>query len=125
MPSKGQQPASPPKFISPQLTQAVDTPPAGDGWLHEIKFDGYRMHARIADKQAKLLTRTGLDWTEKYQSIAAALVKLPVRSAYIDGEVCAIRPDGTTSFAELQAATDHKETRAADLFRLRSAVHRW
>ena len=56
----------PPRFISPQLTKPVETAPAGDGWLHEIKFDGYRMHARIADKQAKLLTRIGLDWTEKY-----------------------------------------------------------
>jgi bifunctional non-homologous end joining protein LigD len=51
----------PPRFIPPQLTKPVDAAPAGAGWLHEIKFDGYRMHARVADKQAKLLTRTG--WT--------------------------------------------------------------
>ena len=102
--------ASLPKFISPQLTQAVDTPPSGDSWLHEIKFDGYRLHARIVNKTAKLLTRNGLDWTPKYPAIAAAVAKLPAQSAYIDGEVCAIRADGTTSFAELRAATDHKET---------------
>ena len=102
--------APPPRFISPQLTQAVNTPPAGDSWLHEIKFDGYRIHARIVDKKTKLFTRTGLDWTEKYPAVATSLAKLPAQSAYIDGEVCAIRPDGTTSFAELQAATDHKET---------------
>jgi ATP-dependent DNA ligase len=68
------------------------------------------------DKHARLLTRTGLDWTAKYGAIGSALAKLPTQSAYIDGEVCAIQPDGTTSFAELQAATDHKQT--ARLFRV-------
>jgi bifunctional non-homologous end joining protein LigD len=99
-----------PAFIPPQLTKSVEKAPAGAGWLHEIKFDGYRLHARIADKQGKLLTRTGLDWTAKYESVATALAKLPAKAAYIDGEVCAVRPDGSTSFAELQAATDHKES---------------
>jgi bifunctional non-homologous end joining protein LigD len=56
----------PPKWIKPQLTRLVDEAPAGDGWLHEIKFDGYRMHARIDGGQAKLLTRTGLDWSHRY-----------------------------------------------------------
>ena len=102
--------SEPSRFILPQLTKLVDAPPDGDAWLHEIKLDGYRMHARIAGGEARLLTRTGLDWTAKYEAIATALGKLPVRSAYIDGEVSALRSDGTTSFAELQAATDHKET---------------
>jgi DNA ligase D-like protein (predicted ligase) len=100
----------PPRFIRPQSTLLAESPPADEGWTHELKFDGYRLHARIADKQAKLLTRTGLDWTAKYEAVAAALAKLPARSAYIDGELCAIRPDGTTSFSDLQAATDHKES---------------
>jgi ATP-dependent DNA ligase len=61
----------PPKWIKPQLTRPqltrlVDEAPAGDGWLHEIKFDGYRMHARIDGGQAKLLTRTGLDWWHRH-----------------------------------------------------------
>ena len=51
-----------PEWIAPQLTQLVDAAPEGDDWLHEIKFDGYRMHARLADGKAHLLTRTGLDW---------------------------------------------------------------
>ena len=55
----------PPKWIKPQLARLVDEAPAGDGWLHEIKFDGYRMHARIDGGQAKLLTRTGLDWSHQ------------------------------------------------------------
>jgi bifunctional non-homologous end joining protein LigD len=99
---------SPPRFIPPQLTKVADTAPDGDGWVHEIKLDGYRLAARIEGKRTTLLTRTGLDWTAKYEAIAASLAKLNVGAAYIDGEICALRPDGTTSYAELQPATDHK-----------------
>jgi ATP-dependent DNA ligase len=52
----------PPKWIKPQLTRLVEEAPSGDGWVHEVKYDGYRMHARIDGKDIKLLTRTGLDW---------------------------------------------------------------
>ena len=81
-------------------------PPDGPDWFHEIKYDGYRMHARIDDGDVRLLTRTGLDWTRKYPPIAAALEKLPVGTAYLDGELCGVRPDGTTSFSIIQAASD-------------------
>jgi hypothetical protein len=57
----------PPKWIKPQLTRLVDEAPAGAGWLHEIKYDGYRMHARIDGGKAALLTRTGLDWSHRYR----------------------------------------------------------
>jgi bifunctional non-homologous end joining protein LigD len=57
--------SDPPRFISPQQTKLVDAPSVGDAWLREIKLDGYLMHARIAGKQARLLTRAGLDWTMK------------------------------------------------------------
>jgi hypothetical protein len=56
-----------PKWIKPQLTRLVDEAPAGHGWLHEIKYDGYRMHARINGRDIKLLTRTGLDWSHRYR----------------------------------------------------------
>src|SRR5580704_17001192 len=62
-----------PEWIRPQLTELVDQPPDGPEWLHEIKFDGYRMHARIDRGVVRLLTRTGLDWTHKYPPIAAAV----------------------------------------------------
>jgi ATP-dependent DNA ligase len=62
-----------PEWIPPQLTQLVDAAPEGDQWLHEIKFDGYRMHARLDRGAVRLLTRTGLDWTHKYPPIAAAV----------------------------------------------------
>ncbi|MGC1885834.1 MAG: ATP-dependent DNA ligase, partial [Stellaceae bacterium] len=81
-------------------------PPDGPNWFHEIKYDGYRIHARIDGGDVRLLTRTGLDWTRKYPPIAASLEKLPVGRAYFDGELCGVRPDGTTSFSIIQAASD-------------------
>jgi bifunctional non-homologous end joining protein LigD len=99
-----------PDFIEPQLTLAVEKPPEGDAWAHELKFDGYRIHARVAGKNIKLLTRTGLDWTHRYETIARAFARLNIEGAYLDGELCALRPDGTSSFAELQAAGDRKDS---------------
>jgi DNA ligase D-like protein (predicted ligase) len=93
-------------WVKPQLCKLVDAPPRGPEWLHEIKYDGYRMHARLDRGRAQLLTRTGLDWTDKYPSIAAAVSALPARQAYLDGELCGVRPDGKTSFGMIQAASD-------------------
>ena len=76
-----------PEWVPPQLTQLVDTAPEGDQWLHEIKFDGYRMHAPLHRGAVRLLTRTGLDWTHKYPPIAAAVSSLAARQAYLDGEL--------------------------------------
>jgi ATP-dependent DNA ligase len=95
-----------PSWIKPQLTKLVDRPPDGPEWLHEIKFDGYRMHARQDRGAVRLLTRTGLDWTHKYPAIAAAVASLPARQAYLDGELCGVRSDGTTSFSLIQNASD-------------------
>ena len=95
-----------PAWIPPQLTQLVDAAPEGDQWLHEIKFDGYRMHARLDRGTVKLLTLTGLDWTHKYPPIAAAVASLGARQAYLDGELCGVFPDGITSFGMIQAASD-------------------
>src|SRR5271156_6822044 len=95
-----------PGWVKPQLTKLVDEPPEGPAWLHEIKFDGYRMHARLDRGAVRLLTRTGLDWTHKYPPIAAAIASLPARQAYLDGELCGIRHDGTTSFSLIQNASD-------------------
>jgi DNA ligase D-like protein (predicted ligase) len=105
-----------PQWIAPQLTQLVDAAPEGDGWLHEIKFDGYRMHARRDRGAVKLLTRTGLDWTHKYPSIAAAVAELGARQAYLDGELCGVGPDGTTSFNIVQLASDRGNAAALVLF---------
>ena len=95
-----------PDWIKPQLTKLVDEPREGPEWLHEIKFDGYRMHARLDRGAVRLLTRTGLDWTHKYPAIASAVSALGAEQAYLDGELCGVLPDGTTSFSLMQAASD-------------------
>jgi bifunctional non-homologous end joining protein LigD len=80
-----------PDWVKPQLTKLVDDPPEGPEWLHEIKYDGYRMHARLDRGAVRLLTRTGLDWSHKYPAIAVAVASLPARQAYLDGELCGVR----------------------------------
>jgi hypothetical protein len=95
-----------PTWIKPQLTRLVDEAPDGPDWLHEIKFDGYRMHARLDRGAVRLLTRTWLDWTSKYPAIASAVASLSARQAYLDGELCGVRPDGSTSFSLIQNASD-------------------
>ena len=95
---------SQPGFLTPQLAQQAESPPTGDGWLHELKLDGYRMQARKDAGHIQLLTRTGLDWTHRMSAIAAEVARLPVARATLDGEVVVVGPGGTTSFADLQAA---------------------
>src|SRR5205814_6529855 len=95
-----------PGWIKPQLTRLVAEAPDRPDWLHEIKFDGYRMHARLDRGTVRLLTRTGLDWTHKYPPIAVAVSALGARQAYLDGELCGVFPDGITSFSMIQAASD-------------------
>jgi ATP-dependent DNA ligase len=82
----------PPKWIKPQLTRLVAEAPTGDGWLHEIKYDGYRMHARIADGEIKLLTRTGLDWSYRYRRTIEALGSFPAKSAYLTASFARCAP---------------------------------
>ena len=94
------------RLLPPQLSQPVEKPPSGPQWLHEIKLDGYRMAARIDNGRVQLLTRTGLDWTDKYPSAVAALANLNVKTAYIDGELCGVDEAGLPTFAHTQAATD-------------------
>jgi DNA ligase D-like protein (predicted ligase) len=95
-----------PQFVPFQLSQPVEKPPSGPQWVREIKLDGCRMAARIDNGRAQLLTRTGLDWTNKYPVAAAALANLNVKTAYIDGELCGVDDAGLPSFAQTQAATD-------------------
>ncbi len=97
-----------PAFIEPQLCRSVDRPPSGAGWLHEIKFDGYRIQAVIQGGDATLYTRKGLDWTSRFSAIAAACAKLP--DAVIDGEIVALGADGAPDFAALQVALSDAKT---------------
>jgi bifunctional non-homologous end joining protein LigD len=102
--------AHPPTWIEPQLTRLADEAPEGADWLHEIKYDGYRMHARIDGDKIQLLTRTGLDWSHRYKRTIEALRSLKVKSAYLDGELCALNADGLPVFSRLQAAMDEGHT---------------
>lgn len=95
-----------PDWIKPQLAALVKQAPEGDAWLHELKLDGYRMHARLENGPVELLTRRGNDWTAKYPSVARAIASLPTQSAYLDGELCGVLPDGRTAFNLIQNAME-------------------
>ncbi|MBR1088052.1 DNA ligase D [Bradyrhizobium manausense] len=97
-----------PDFVVPQLCTPVERPPAGDGWCHEIKFDGYRVQLRVEDGEATLKTRKGLDWTGKFASIAKEAGGLP--DALIDGEIVALDHNGAPNFSSLQAALSDGKT---------------
>lgn len=108
-PSNAKRPiVSMPAFIPPQLCKSRERPPAGAGWLHEIKFDGYRIQLRISDGEIELKTRKGLDWTERFGEIAEDAAGLP--DALIDGEICALDNHGAPDFASLQAALSEGKT---------------
>jgi bifunctional non-homologous end joining protein LigD len=100
-----------PAMIAPQLTTLVDEAPDGDGWLHEIKFDGYRIMARLDHGQVLLYTRKGLDWTDRFPQLAQILSTLSIGTAILDGEVTARKADGTTSFRKLQEWLSAGDTR--------------
>jgi bifunctional non-homologous end joining protein LigD len=97
-----------PDFVPPQLCQSVTRPPSGTGWVHEIKFDGYRIQLRVQDGRVTLKTRKGLDWTAKFGAIAKAAAALP--DAIIDGEIVALDRNGAPDFAALQAALSEQNT---------------
>ncbi len=91
-----------PDFVPPQLATRVAAPPDETGWLHEIKFDGYRIQTRIERGKVRMLTRKALDWAERFRSIAKACAALPVRQALIDGEIVVLEPGGNSDFSLLQ-----------------------
>ncbi len=93
-----------PARLAPQLAILAEEAPGGDGWLHEIKYDGYRALCRIEEGRARLFTRSGQDWSERFGPVARACARLPVQSAWLDGEVVVLDADGRTSFEGLQQA---------------------
>lgn len=87
-----------------QLATLAEAAPAGDGWLHEIKLDGYRMGCRIDRGQVRLLGRRGSEWTDKFPELCRAAARLPVEAAFLDGEVAVADEKGQTHFQLLQEA---------------------
>jgi len=97
-----------PRFVAPQLCRLVERAPEGKGWVHEIKFDGYRMQLRVVDGEATLLTRKGLDWTRKFPELAAEGAQLG--DCLLDGEVVAFNSKDAMSFGALQSAISEGDT---------------
>ena len=109
---------------APQLATLVKAPPSGDEWLHEIKYDGYRIGARVRNGRTTLISRNGKNWTDAFPEIVEGVGRLGVDDALLDGEVAMVLPDGRTSFQALQNAFSGQGSRAAlvyfvfDLLRL-------
>src|SRR5207237_3091140 len=106
---RGVERTSLPAWVKPQLAALVKVAPDGTDWLHEIKLDGYRMHARLDAGRVQIVTRRGNIWTDKYPATAEAIAALPAKNAYLDGELCGVLPDGRTAFNLIQNATDTGE----------------
>jgi bifunctional non-homologous end joining protein LigD len=98
-----------PDFVPPSLATLHSAPPDSAGWIHEIKFDGYRIEARLDHGQVRLLTRKQLDWTRRFERIARAVAALPADTALLDGELVVEDERGVSNFSLLQ--TDLKEDR--------------
>lgn len=95
-----------PKFVKPQLANNADSAPAGDDWLHETKYDGYRCLAALGKNGVRLYTRSGLDWTGRYANLPRAFSELRCKNALIDGEVIAAAKDTSSGFSALQRALE-------------------
>ncbi len=106
--SKAPKAADLPEFVAPQLCKLVDRPPAGAGWIHEIKFDGYRAQLRVQNGTAAIRPRKGLDWTPRFPALAKAGAGLA--DCLIDGEIVALDHHGAPDFAGLQAALADETT---------------
>ncbi|HEX5549638.1 MAG TPA: DNA ligase D [Nitrospira sp.] len=99
-----------PDWIAPQLATLVDRMPTDDNWLHEIKFDGYRLLCRVKNGDARLFTRNGNDWTPKLSAQAEAVAHLGLKEAWLDGEAVVLTEQGRSSFQALQNAFDSRFT---------------
>jgi bifunctional non-homologous end joining protein LigD len=91
-----------PGFVEPALATSIEKVPSGDRWIHEIKFDGYRVQVHLANTEVKVFTRRGHDWTHRFKKIASDAWHIGAGSAIIDGEVVAPAADGSTDFSVLQ-----------------------
>lgn len=91
-----------PGFIEPALASSIEKVPSGERWIHEIRFDGYRVQLHIANEAIKIYTRSGLNWTKRFKKVAGDAFLIPASSAIIDGEIVVPATDGTTDFSMLQ-----------------------
>jgi len=101
---KGARRGSLPRVLKPQLATAVKEPPPGEEWIHEIKFDGYRLLCWIEGESVRFITRQGNDWTDQFPALARAALELPAAEALLDGELVALDENGVSRFGSLQDA---------------------
>ena len=102
-----------PGFIEPALATSIEKVPGGERWLHEIKFDGYRVQVHVVNEAVKVFTRRGYDWTKRFRKIADDAWHIAARSAIIDGEVVVPAADGSTDFSVLQNELKGQSTKIA------------
>jgi bifunctional non-homologous end joining protein LigD len=102
-----------PGFIEPALATSIERVPQGERWIHEIKFDGYRVQLHIANENVRVFTRRGNDWTKRFRKIANDAFLISASSAIIDGEVVVPAADGTTDFSVLQNELKGKSDKIA------------
>ena len=112
----GARKAALPDLVQAQLATLVDEAPGGEGWLHEIKYDGYRMLCRVERGRCEIWSRNGKDWTASFRAIAQEVAGLPVKSAWIDGEIVMLGENGSTSFQALQNAMSANQAHALVYF---------
>ncbi|HUP98708.1 MAG TPA: DNA ligase D [Usitatibacter sp.] len=105
-----------PLFFQPQLATLVDEPPKGEGWIYEVKFDGYRILARIDGDDVRLFTRNGNDWTSRLKALRDEVRALGLASGWLDGEIVVLDAHGNPSFQELQNAFDTSKTKDIRFF---------
>jgi bifunctional non-homologous end joining protein LigD len=103
-----------PGFIEPALASAIAKVPSGDRWIHEIKFDGYRVQVHLANEAVKVFTRRGKDWTKRFKKVADEAWHISAGSAIIDGEIVVPATDGTTDFSVLQNELKGTSTKDRD-----------
>lgn len=97
------------KFVPPLMPTLVEKPPEGDGWIHEVKFDGYRSQLIIDDDGTRIYTRNGHDWTAKYRDLVKEAANLGAESAIVDGEIIVIDDVGLSDFGELRKAITRRQ----------------
>jgi bifunctional non-homologous end joining protein LigD len=110
----GAAPATLPKFVAPELSTLAAAPPSGSAWAHEIKFDGYRILARVEQGEVTLFSRNGNDWTSRMPTLAEAMRAIPAQAALLDGELVVLDARGVSDFQSLQDALGGGRVRGRD-----------
>ena len=123
-PAKGAKRGKLPQRQAPQLASVADEPPEGDDWVSEIKFDGYRLLCWLDQGKVRVVTRSGLDWTDRLPAVARAVAGLNAETALVDGELVALDKQGASSFPALQAALSGGKDAHAVFLPVRSAAPR-